>query len=153
MPRKDGHHGEDGKKKPRPHRSFTPEFKAAIVELCRRGDRSVGQIAKDFDLIETAVRLWVSQAETDAGERGDLISSEREELADCGGRTAGCGRTWRSSSGPRFSSRRRLRVQGPAQLVWRTAHRGRCLARSRASWAGPVSSECLENRPTWVMRC
>jgi transposase-like protein len=31
-----------GKKKPRPRRSFTPEFKAEIVELCRRGDRSVG---------------------------------------------------------------------------------------------------------------
>ncbi|MGW5481565.1 hypothetical protein [Streptomyces sp. NPDC004008] len=29
-----------GKKKPRPRRSFTPEFKAEIVELCRRGDRS-----------------------------------------------------------------------------------------------------------------
>jgi transposase-like protein len=28
--------------KPRPRRSFTPEFKAEIVELCRRGDRSVG---------------------------------------------------------------------------------------------------------------
>jgi len=42
-----------GKKKPRPRRSFTPEFKAEIVELCRRGDRSVGQIAKDFDLTET----------------------------------------------------------------------------------------------------
>lgn len=24
-----------GKKKPRPRRSFTPEFKAEIVELCR----------------------------------------------------------------------------------------------------------------------
>jgi transposase len=68
-------------KKPRPRRSFTPEFKAEIVELCRRGDRSVGQIAKDFDLTETAVRLWVSQAEVDAGERDGLTSSEREELA------------------------------------------------------------------------
>ncbi|MER6155712.1 hypothetical protein ABT147_09220 [Streptomyces sp. NPDC001868] len=36
--------------------------------MCRRGDRSVGQIAKDFDLTETAVRLWVSQAEADAGD-------------------------------------------------------------------------------------
>ncbi|MFF3484132.1 transposase [Streptomyces sp. NPDC002701] len=45
-----------GKKKPRPRRPFTPEFKAEIVELCRRGDRLVGQIAKDFDLTETAVR-------------------------------------------------------------------------------------------------
>jgi hypothetical protein len=30
--------------KPRPRRSFTPEFKAEIVELCRRGDRSIGQV-------------------------------------------------------------------------------------------------------------
>ncbi|MER7198530.1 transposase [Streptomyces sp. CB01635] len=29
-----------GKKMPRPRRSFTPEFKAEIVELCRRGDGS-----------------------------------------------------------------------------------------------------------------
>ena len=45
-----------GKKQPRPRRSFTsPEFKAEIVKLCRRGDRSVGQVARDFDLTETAV--------------------------------------------------------------------------------------------------
>ncbi|WP_217145557.1 transposase [Streptomyces sp. AC627_RSS907] len=70
-----------GKKKPRPRHSFTPEFKAEVVELCRRGDRSVGQIAKDFDLTETAVRDWVKQAEVDSGERDGLTSSEREELA------------------------------------------------------------------------
>lgn len=51
-----------GKKKPRPRRSFTREFKAEIVELCQRGERSVGQVAKDFDLTETAVRQWVTQA-------------------------------------------------------------------------------------------
>ncbi len=28
--------------KPRRSRSFTPEFKAEIVEPCQRGDRSVG---------------------------------------------------------------------------------------------------------------
>ena len=39
-------------KKPRRRRSFTPEFKAEIVEMCQRGDRSVGQVAKDFDLTE-----------------------------------------------------------------------------------------------------
>jgi transposase len=39
-----------GKKKPRPRRSFTPEFKAEIVELCRRGDRSVRKVAEYFDL-------------------------------------------------------------------------------------------------------
>jgi transposase len=68
-------------KQRRPRRAFTPEFKAEIVEVCRRGDRSVGQVAKDFDLTETAVRDWVRQADIDAGVRSDgLTSAEREEL-------------------------------------------------------------------------
>jgi transposase len=71
-----------GKKRPRPRRSFTPEFKAEIVERCLAGDRSIGQVARDFDLTETAVRAWVKQAEIDAGTRSDgLTSSERGELA------------------------------------------------------------------------
>jgi transposase len=70
------------KKRPRARRAFTPEFKAEIVELCLRGDRAVGQVSKDFDLTETAVREWVKQAERDAGTRRDgLTSSEKEELA------------------------------------------------------------------------
>ena len=70
-------------KKPRRRRSFTAEFKAEIVELCQRGDRSVGQVARDFDLTETAVREWVKQAERDTGARDDggLTSDERRELA------------------------------------------------------------------------
>ena len=54
--------------KPRRCRSFTPEFKAEIVELCQHGDRSVGQVAEDFDLTETAVREWGKQAERDGGD-------------------------------------------------------------------------------------
>lgn len=68
-------------KKPRVRRSFTPEFKADIVEQCKRGDRSIGQVARDFDLTETAVRAWVNQAETDAGERPGFTTEEREELS------------------------------------------------------------------------
>jgi hypothetical protein len=34
------------KKPPCPRRSFTPEFKAEIVELCRQGDRSIGQVPR-----------------------------------------------------------------------------------------------------------
>src|SRR4051794_33837476 len=70
-----------GRKRSRPRRAFTPEFKAEIVELCQRGDRTVGQVAKDFDLTETAVRDWVKQAQVDAGEREGLTSDEQEELA------------------------------------------------------------------------
>ena len=69
------------RKKPRPRRSFTAEFKADILERCRRGDRTIGQVGKDFDLTETAVREWVRQAEVDAGERPGLTSAERDELA------------------------------------------------------------------------
>ena len=71
-----------GRKRPRPRRSFTPAFKAEIVELCQRGDRTITQVAKDFDLTETAVRDWVKQAELDTGTRTDgLTSDERAELA------------------------------------------------------------------------
>ena len=69
------------RKKARPRRSFTPEFKAEIVERCRAGDRSIGQVARDFDLTETAVREWVRQAEVDAGERPGLSTEERQELS------------------------------------------------------------------------
>jgi transposase len=44
------------RKQPRARRSFTAEFKAEIVELCQRGDRSIGRVARDLDLTETAVR-------------------------------------------------------------------------------------------------
>ena len=71
-----------GKKRPRPRRAFTPQFKAEIVELCQRGDRTIRQVSQDFDLTETAVRDWVKQAEIDAGTRSDgLTSDERAELA------------------------------------------------------------------------
>ncbi len=58
---------ESMRKKPRCRRSFTPEFKAEIVELCQRGDRPIGQVANYFDLIQMAVREWVKRAGRDAG--------------------------------------------------------------------------------------
>jgi transposase len=64
---------EDGKT-PRPRRAFTAEFKAEIVELCLRGDRSVGRVARDFDLTETAVRQWVGDR---PGVGGDQQGSVR----------------------------------------------------------------------------
>jgi transposase-like protein len=64
-------------------RSFTKEFKAEAVRLCRVGDRSIGKVARDLDLTETALRAWVKQADVDAGEGPPeaLTSAEREELA------------------------------------------------------------------------
>jgi transposase len=71
-----------GRKRSRPRRSFTAQFKAEIVELCQRGDRTIRQVTEDFDLTETAVREWIKQAELDTGARSDgLTSDERSELA------------------------------------------------------------------------
>ncbi len=70
-----------GKKRPRPRRSFTPEFKAEIVERYQAGDRTVAQVARGFNLTKTAVRKWVHQAEIDSGQGEGLTSAEREELA------------------------------------------------------------------------
>lgn len=67
----------------RKRRAFTKEFKAESVRLVRDSGKSVGAIARELDLTETALREWVRQAEVDAGRGrpGALTTEEREELA------------------------------------------------------------------------
>ena len=66
----------------RKRRKFTPEFKAEAVRLCKVGDRSIGQVAKDLDLTETTLRAWAKRIDIDAGQGppGALTTAEREEL-------------------------------------------------------------------------
>jgi transposase len=66
----------------RKRRSFTPEFRAEAVRLVREGTKSLPQVAKDLDLTESALRVWVRQAEAAEGKRapGALSQAEREEL-------------------------------------------------------------------------
>jgi transposase len=66
---------------PRSRRFFSPEYKAEVVELIRSTGRTAGQVARELDLTETAVRQWVRQADLDTGRRSDgLTTAEREEL-------------------------------------------------------------------------
>jgi len=66
---------------PRPRRFFPPEYKAEVVELIRSSGKTIGQVARELELTETAVRQWVRQADLDAGRRGDgLTTVERDEL-------------------------------------------------------------------------
>lgn len=46
--------------------------------------KSVGVIARELDLTETALRAWVKRAEIDAGNggEGELTTAEREELRE-----------------------------------------------------------------------
>ena len=51
--------------------------------MCMAGGRTVGQVAKDLDLTEIALRAWVRQAEADAvgGSPETHTRDERNELA------------------------------------------------------------------------
>jgi transposase len=64
----------------RARRSFTEEYKAEVVALCRGSEKSMAEIARDLDLTESSLRRWVSQAEIDAGRREGLTTDERAEL-------------------------------------------------------------------------
>jgi len=66
----------------RKRRAFTEEFKAQTVRLVRESGKSIGMVASELDLTESAVRAWVRQAAIDAGRgpAGALTTEEREEL-------------------------------------------------------------------------
>lgn len=64
----------------RQRRKFAPEYKAEVVALVRGSGKSVGQVARDLDLVETSVREWVQKAEVEEGKRPGLTAAEREEL-------------------------------------------------------------------------
>jgi transposase-like protein len=73
---------------PRKRRVFTDEFKADTVRLHRAGGRTIGQLSKDLDVGETALRSWVARADAEAGGEVDrspkavLTGAEREELSE-----------------------------------------------------------------------
>ena len=63
----------------RHRRKFTDEFKSETVKLIRESGRSVGSVARELDLTETAVRNWVKRAES-SGPTETLSPDERSEL-------------------------------------------------------------------------
>jgi len=67
----------------RKRRSFSPEFKADAVKLCKTG-ATIAEVATRLDLTETALRDWVKRAEVDAGDgpAEALTTEERDELRD-----------------------------------------------------------------------
>ena len=69
------------------------EFKKEAVRLFREGERSIGQVAKELDLTELALRNWVKQYKVDHGEgpRKDLTMVERRGCRPRGSRTSGTG--------------------------------------------------------------
>lgn len=62
----------------RTRRTFTPEFKAEVVELVHEGGQSISQVARNLDLTESAVRGWVQKAEP--AEENTIRSDDDAEL-------------------------------------------------------------------------
>ena len=61
-------------------RTYTPEFKARMVELVRAG-RSPDRLAREYEPLATAIRRWVVQPDRGEGLRTDgLTTVEGKEL-------------------------------------------------------------------------
>ena len=65
----------------RPRRRFTEEFKQQAVRLVLDEGKSVGAVARELDLVPSALGQWVKhgQANRSRGRTG-LTTAEREEL-------------------------------------------------------------------------
>ena len=61
--------------KRRARRQFTDEFKAGAVRLVLDEGKTVGAVAHDLDLTETAVREWVKRARAERTTRTSVASS------------------------------------------------------------------------------
>ncbi|WP_455567973.1 transposase [Streptomyces asiaticus] len=62
-------------------RKYPDQLRERAVREVRTTGRSIAHVAKDLGIHKEALRGWVRQAEADAGERDDrLTTGEHEEL-------------------------------------------------------------------------
>ena len=61
---------------------YPEAFRTEAVELVRTTGKRIPQVARDLGVAGETLRLWVRQADVDAGRGrpGDLTTAEREEL-------------------------------------------------------------------------
>jgi transposase len=59
---------------------YSEQFRREAVQLLRRGDRSIPQLARDLGCSPQSLRNWARQIDVDDGKREGLTSDEREEL-------------------------------------------------------------------------
>jgi len=66
----------------RARRRFTDEFKQQAVRLVLHEGKGVAAVARELDLVPSALGTWVKQAQADRSKgRTGLTTAEREELA------------------------------------------------------------------------
>ena len=67
----------------RTRRAFDAAFKLQIVQMIRDQGLSVGQVCRDMDLVESAVRRWVEQFDEEAAGRpglGKPLTAEQQRI-------------------------------------------------------------------------
>ena len=65
----------------RPRRRFSEEFKQQAVRLVVDEGKSVGAVARELDLVASALGQWVKHAQADRSKgRSGLTTAERDEL-------------------------------------------------------------------------
>lgn len=66
-------------------RKFDPAFKLQVVRMIREQNVSLGQVCRDMDLVDSAVRRWVEQydAEQAGGPgQGKPLTGERQRIRE-----------------------------------------------------------------------
>ena len=68
--------------KRRPRRKFSEDFKQQAARLVLDEGKSMATVARELDLVPTALREWVERARADRTHgRTGLTTAEREELS------------------------------------------------------------------------
>lgn len=67
----------------RKRRNFDESFKLQVVQMVREQGLSVGQVCRDLDLGETAVRRWLAQVDAERSGRpgiGKPLTPEQQRI-------------------------------------------------------------------------
>ena len=59
---------------------YSEQFRREAVQLLRRGDRSIPELARDLGCSPQSLRNWARQIDVDDGKREGLTFDERDEL-------------------------------------------------------------------------
>jgi transposase len=60
-------------------KKYSDELRERAVRLVFESQRPIAHVARDLGIHKEALRLWVRQAEADAGSRNDRLTTEERE--------------------------------------------------------------------------
>ena len=61
-------------------RAYPEEFRRDVVEIARRNETPIAQIAKDFGISDAVIRRWLAKADVEDGLRPASAAMESAEL-------------------------------------------------------------------------